>query len=258
MTSRTARATSGACVTSGGMKMTITESTHSSARRTRSVSAYCSAVAEAIMSIGFSDARLGRKDPPQRRDRLVGQLSDVEPGGLAASAARMPGPPAFVRIATRRPSRQRLVRQQVRHVKHLFERVDADHAGLLEQRIDGDVHAGQCAGVRRSGPRAGGRAVRSSPRRSASLRRCAAPGGRTSAGSRTTPGTAGSRPLPGPAPSTGSRRCRRRPPCSRLIRTSRGRCASSSRDRAGRGRAHRSARAAQRCRTAGRSARTWR
>ena len=122
------------------------------------------------------EARRPRGRPPRRR-RLH----------------RIPGPPALVTIATRLPRGARLRRQQRRDVEQLGERVGADHAGLAEQRVDGDVRGGQQrAGVRRGRARAGGRA--------AALDRddrlaCARPGGRsgrTCAGSRTTRGTAGS------------------------------------------------------------------
>jgi hypothetical protein len=46
--------------------------------------------------------------------------------------------------------------QPERHVEQLAEGFDANHAGLTEQGVDGDVRAGHRRGVRRGGPRAGG------------------------------------------------------------------------------------------------------
>ena len=100
---RTAPATSASFVTSGGMKMTRTESTRSSPSSTPSARSYCSAVADAIMSTGLpTDAAAGRND---RSAATVASDSGgtTRPCASHASAARMPGPPALVRIATRRP-----------------------------------------------------------------------------------------------------------------------------------------------------------
>ncbi len=83
----------------------------------------------------------------ERRDRRG-------PPASHASAARMPGPPALVRIATRRPARQRLARQQGADLEHLLEGRRANDAGLEQQRIDQRVSRRQRAGVRRGGPRA--------------------------------------------------------------------------------------------------------
>ena len=46
--------------------------------------------------------------------------------------------------------------EQGGHVEQLLERVDPNDAGLVKQRIDGGLGAGECGGVRAGSPRAGG------------------------------------------------------------------------------------------------------
>ena len=69
-----------------------------------------------------------------------------------ASAARIAGPPALVKIGHARAGGQRLVRQQRRDVEELLQRVGSDDARLAKQRVDDRVARGQRAGVRRGGP----------------------------------------------------------------------------------------------------------
>ena len=136
----------------------------------------------------------------------------------------IPGPPALVTIATRSPARDRLLGQQRGDVEQLVQRVGADHAGLLEQRVDGDVGGGQQRpGVRRGRARPGRRAAALDRQDRLLAGDPAARRGRTCAGCRTTRGTAGRRRCPGPAPSTAGSRCPTGRPCCRPRRTTTGR-----------------------------------
>ena len=168
------------------------------------------AVADATRSTGIADAGVGatrtlRKLGLRRRRRAPA------PRGRPPRTRRRrgsPGPPPLLTIATRRPGRERLVREHLAAVEQLLERVDADHARLAEQRVDGDVGAGQRGRVRRGAACPGLRAA--ALHRDDRLLPRDAPGEprRTSAGSRTTRGTGGSRRCRGPPPSTGAGRCR--------------------------------------------------
>ena len=156
-----------------------------------------SADAAAIRSTGLRERRLGRGERAQGALELGRERRDVEPVPGAGVGARMPGPPALVTIATRRPGGQRLVGEQRGDVEQLVERVGADHAGLAEQRVDRRRRrrpaARRCARRRRARPRPSARLDGDDRLRAA---RRAARSGRTCAGSRTTRGTAGSRRWP--------------------------------------------------------------
>ena len=123
----------------------------------------------------------------------------VRPAASHASAARMPGPPALVTIATRRPARQRLRVEARGHVEHLVDRVGADDPGLLEQRVDRDVAGGERGGV--AAGRARPRPRPSGLHRDDRLRRARSGGraARTGADCRTIRGRAGSRAVAGSA-----------------------------------------------------------
>ena len=80
------------------------------------------------------------------------------PAASQASAQATPGPPALVSTATRSPRGQRLAREQPGDVEHLPHRLGPQHAGVREQRVDGDVRGReQRAGVRRRRAPAGRR-----------------------------------------------------------------------------------------------------
>ena len=85
------------------MKMTTSASTLGSRATIRIASRYWSAVADAIMSTGF--ATLASPAATSRSAAWVDSASerDLEASASQASAQRIPGPPALVRIATRRP-----------------------------------------------------------------------------------------------------------------------------------------------------------
>ena len=129
-----AAATSSASVTSGGMKIARTLSTASSSSRICELPVVLGD-ADAIMSTGLPMPP-PRQERAQRRDRSFAERPAVEAVRLARVGAMMPGPPAFVTIADAASARQRLVREQERHVEQLLERVRADDAGLPEQRVD--------------------------------------------------------------------------------------------------------------------------
>ena len=83
--------------------MTITESTFGSCRTRSTTLAYVSGGAEAIMSIGLPTlASAGRM---ARTFAVVSGASATisSPFASHASAARIPGPPALVTMATREP-----------------------------------------------------------------------------------------------------------------------------------------------------------
>ncbi len=83
--------------------MTSTASTRSSARSSCSALRYSSGPADATMSTGFATlAASGRK---ARSAATVSspRVGSSRPFASQASAARMPGPPALVRMATRGP-----------------------------------------------------------------------------------------------------------------------------------------------------------
>ena len=166
------------------------------------------AVAEPSMSTGFatlaSRRQHARAAPPSSPPRGAAAAS---PAASQASAQRIPRPPAFVRIATRRPVEPRLARQQRGDVDQLLERLGADHARLVEQRVDRRLRAGQRGRVRAGGPlpHGGGAALEREDRLAA--RDTARQTSRSGAGSRTTRGRAG------------SRSSRRRPPTTRAGRS---------------------------------------
>jgi len=150
-----ARATSSARVTSGGTKIAITASIEASASVIRNASSYWPAVAPATRSTGFAYRRARRGDLAQR---VLGGV--VEHGYLeACTRARVGGEDAgSAGVADDRDpaaAGDRLMGEDHRGREQLVERVDADHARLAEQRVDGDIGCGQRRGVRRRGTTAG-------------------------------------------------------------------------------------------------------
>ena len=102
------------------------------------------------------DARLAGKDRgAARRASPASSSGSSSPAASQASAQRIPSPPAFVSTPTRRPRGQRLAREQAGDVDELLERPRAEHAGLVEERVDRRLRAGERGGVRARGARAG-------------------------------------------------------------------------------------------------------
>ena len=143
------------------------------------------------MSTGLPTlAVAGRNDCS--RARVSGENSaTARPAASHASTARIPGPPAFVIDGHAVARRERLRVEQSRDVEHLVDRLGADHAGLMEQRVDGGVAGGEGRRVAAGCARSGARCVRLSRRRSASAARRAGRFGRTAAGFRTIRDTGG-------------------------------------------------------------------
>jgi hypothetical protein len=84
--------------------MTITESISSEASSSRRQALYWSGLAEAIMSTGLP-AEASAARPARNLSCIAGEnRGRSSPSADRASAARMPGPPALVRIPTRRPA----------------------------------------------------------------------------------------------------------------------------------------------------------
>ena len=213
------------------MKITTRASTPGSRPRMPIASRYCAGVRGCHHVDRVGDARLRGQQRTERRAGCLRSAAAISsPSAAQASAQRIPGPPALVTMPTRRPGGSGWVASSSGDVEHLLERVGADHAGLAEQCVDGHVRRGeQRAGVRRRRPGPRPASARSSPRRSAWSARPRGRCGRTCAGCRTTPGTAGSRRCAGPPPSTGAGRCRRCRPCCRPRRRSRARARASLR-----------------------------
>ena len=98
-----------------------------------------------------------RRSPPPRGARAScprvssDSSGSSSPTASQASAQRIPSPPAFVRTADAPALRLRLARQQRADVDQLLERGRADHAGLVEERVDGCVGAGERGRVRARG-----------------------------------------------------------------------------------------------------------
>ena len=94
----------------------------------------------------------GRVACDERAQRVLGrraQLGHLETGARARVGGEDAGP---ARVADDRDppaGRHRLVREQHRGRQQLVERVDADHAGLPEERVDRDVGRRERGGVRR-------------------------------------------------------------------------------------------------------------
>ena len=149
-------------------------------------------------------------------DRSTGSAGS-SPHACRASTASHAGPHELVTTATRLPGGQRLVGQHAGRVEHLREVVDADHAGLLEQRRRGGVGRpalGLLPAVARRAAdldRHHRLAARQGPGRAGELRRVAER-------LQVEHGHVGARGRPA---STGGGRCPTRRPCCRRPRTTR-------------------------------------
>ena len=172
--------------------MTISASTSSAVSAPRSPGGTRPGPADATMSTGLPTLASGGRNARRARSRVAAENGDtVRPAASHASTARMPGSAGVGDDRDAAAGGQRLRVEARRDVEHLVDRVGADDAGLVEQRVDGDVAGGQRRGVAAGRARPGARA--SGLHRDDRLvpRRCAARAARTAAGSRTTRGTAG-------------------------------------------------------------------
>ncbi len=87
---------------------------------------------------------LGRQEARPARSRTSAGISGTSsPAASQASAHMIAGPPALVRIPTAVAGRQRLAGEQRGDVEQLGEGLGADHSGLLEEGVDGDVGGGE-------------------------------------------------------------------------------------------------------------------
>ena len=180
-----------ALAASTGVKMTMSASTSSADSAVSTAWRYSAGPAEATMSTGLPTlATAGRN--AEKRARVPAENSvTVSPAASHASTARMPGPPALVTIATRRPRGSGCDDEARGDVEHLVDRVRADHARLAEQRVDGDVARGERRRVAAGRARAGARPPALDDDDRLRRGRCGARAARSAAGCRTTRGRAG-------------------------------------------------------------------
>ena len=110
---------------------------------------------------GVAETRLGRQPRGQRLTRVVAQRRQLEPCRLARVGAQDAEPAGVGDDGHRSAGRQRLGGEHRRDVEQLAERVGADDARLVEQRVDRLLGAGQRRGVRARGadPRAAAAAL---------------------------------------------------------------------------------------------------
>jgi hypothetical protein len=88
----------------GGTYIATSASTAGSPPTAAIVRAYCSGVADAIMSIGFASPACAGRTPRSVASVSGASVGSSRPCASHASANRMPGPPAFVTTPTRRPA----------------------------------------------------------------------------------------------------------------------------------------------------------
>ena len=176
---------------------------------------YASGPADATMSTGLPTLASGGRNA-RRRARVASENSaTVEPRRFAGVDRENAGSAGVGDDGHAPPGGQRLRVEARRDVEHLVDRVGADHAGLLEERVDRDVAGGQRRRVAARGARAGPGAAGLHRDDRLGARDPPRDAGRSGAGCRTTRGTAGSRAWPGRAPSTAAGRCPTRRPCCR-------------------------------------------
>ena len=148
-TSRIAAATSAASVTSGGTKI---------ARIASQALGVDQRLERPPVVVGrrgrdhvdrVAERRRRGQERGQPRLHVGGQLGHLHPGGLAGVGAQDPGTAGVGDDRDPVAARHRLGGEQRGDVEQLVQRVGADHARLLEQRVDGHVGGGQQrAGVR--------------------------------------------------------------------------------------------------------------
>ena len=107
------------------------------------------------MSTGLPTLASGGRNAREPRAGRVGELGDRQPGRFAGVDREDAGAAGVRDDRHAAPGGQRLRLEAGGDVEHLVDRVGADHAGLLEQRVDGDVAGGERRGVTAGGARAG-------------------------------------------------------------------------------------------------------
>ena len=109
------------------------------------------------MSTGLPTlAAAGRKDRSCRFRLPLTSSDTTEPVRLAGIGRKDAGSAGVGENGDAAAARQRLSRQQRGDVEQLRDRVGADHAGLVKQRVDEVIRRGERAGVRCRRARAGG------------------------------------------------------------------------------------------------------
>src|SRR5258707_1096042 len=83
-------------------------------------------------------------------DGLVREHWQLETVCFAGVRRKYPGPSRVCKHRYSAAGRHGLMRQQVRHIEELLERVRSDDARLAKQRADHRVGGSECPGVRRS------------------------------------------------------------------------------------------------------------
>ena len=117
---------------------------------------YCSGLAAASMSTGLASsgsAGSNARSAVRVAGAELGQLQTVRLAGVGEQDA---GAAGVGHDADAPPGGTGCADEQGGDVEQLLQRVGADDAGLLEQRVDRDVEAGQRRGMARCGARAGG------------------------------------------------------------------------------------------------------
>ena len=133
----------------------------------------------------------GGRNAPSRARVSVENGGDGQPGRFAGVDRENAGTAGVGDDGDAAPGGQRLRVEAGGDVEHLVDRVGADDAGLVEERVDGHVVGGERRRVAARRARAGARApgLHGDDRLGAADR--GAPGARTAAGCRTTRDRAG-------------------------------------------------------------------
>ena len=103
----------------------------------------------------IANGRIARNERAQLFLTRGRQLRDLEACTRARVGRQDARPTRVAQDRDPPPGRQRLVREHLRGVEQLFQRVDADHACLTEERVDGDVGGRERGRVRRRGAATG-------------------------------------------------------------------------------------------------------
>ena len=112
------------------------------------------------MSTGLPMLASGRRNWLKARLCLRREFNDLQPGGHARVHGKDAWTSGIGHDRNARSGGKRLRFQAGRDIEHLIDRVGADDARLLEERIHGDVARGECGGVAASCPDASASCVR--------------------------------------------------------------------------------------------------
>ena len=126
--------------------------------RLRSLAGIRPAPADATMSTGLAMPASGGRNAASRARVASPNSTTSRPAATQASTARMPGSARVGDDRDAPPAGSGCASRHGGDVEHLVDRVGADHAGLLEQRVDGDVARRERRGVAAGCPRPGARA----------------------------------------------------------------------------------------------------